>query len=114
MRPTAEEKKARYLQTLRDERLALLEVAAAVPPAAAGVVFLGEWSAKDIVAHLIGWDYANIEAIQAILGSNPDEALPVLAQSGDKVLRKAQFVGDAFELDVLGKNKEVNLSKKQR
>ena len=80
MRPTAEEKKARYLQTLRDERLALLEVAAAVPPAAAGVVFLGEWSAKDIVAHLIGWDYANIEAIQAIL----DGRLPAFYAHHDR------------------------------
>jgi hypothetical protein len=67
MRATAEEKKSRFLQTLRDERQVLLEVAATVPPEAAGTVFLGEWSAKDMVAHLIGWDYANIEAVQAIL-----------------------------------------------
>lgn len=67
MRATAEEKKVRSLQTLRDERLALLEVAAAVPAEWTGTVFLGEWSARDIIAHLIGWDYANIEAVRAIL-----------------------------------------------
>jgi hypothetical protein len=67
MSATAEEKKAQALQTLRDERQALLEVAATVPPEMADTVFLGKWSAKDIVAHLIGWDWANIEAVQAIL-----------------------------------------------
>jgi hypothetical protein len=67
MRATAEEKKVRSLKTLRDERLALLDVAAAVPSESTSTVFLGEWSAKDMIAHLIGWDYANIEAVDAIL-----------------------------------------------
>ena len=30
------------------------------------VPFLGVWSAHDIVAHLVGWDYANLEAIETI------------------------------------------------
>jgi len=32
-----------------------------------GRVFLGTWSLKDLLAHLVGWDYANLEAAQAIL-----------------------------------------------
>ena len=67
MRAAAEEKKARSLQTLRDERLAMLVLAAAVPTESTDTTFLGEWSAKDMIAHLIGWDYANIEAVHAIL-----------------------------------------------
>jgi hypothetical protein len=69
MRATAEEKKARAMQALRDARQAVLEAAAAVPIETADTVFLGEWSAKDIVAHLTGWDYANMQAVQAILTS---------------------------------------------
>jgi hypothetical protein len=67
MRATAEEKKARTLQALRDARQAVLAAAAAVPPEATDTVFLGEWSSQDIIAHLIGWDYANMQAAQAIL-----------------------------------------------
>lgn len=67
MRATAEEKKARAIQAAREARQSVLEAAAAVPPAAADTVFLGEWSVKDIIAHIIGWDYANAEATQAVL-----------------------------------------------
>lgn len=67
MRATAEEKKARAIATLRAARQAVLEAAAALSPESADTVFLGEWSAKDIVAHLIGWDHANAEAIHAVL-----------------------------------------------
>ena len=67
MRATAEEKKARAMQDLREARQTVLAAAAAIPPTAADTVFLGEWSVKDIIAHIIGWDYANIEAVGAIL-----------------------------------------------
>lgn len=30
-------------------------------------IFLGEWSAKELLAHLIGWDYTNCAAVQDIL-----------------------------------------------
>ena len=42
MRAAAEEKKARSLQTLRDERLAMLVLAAAVPTESTDTIFLGE------------------------------------------------------------------------
>jgi hypothetical protein len=28
---------------------------------------MGEWSAKDLIAHLIGWDFTNLAAVQEIL-----------------------------------------------
>ena len=67
MRVTAEEKKAQTLQGVREARRAVLAAAAAVPLEATDTVFLGEWSVKDIIAHIIGWDYANIEAVRAVL-----------------------------------------------
>ena len=29
--------------------------------------FLGTWTVKDLVAHLVGWDYANLEGVEAVL-----------------------------------------------
>ena len=34
--------------------------------------FLGIWSIKDLLAHLVGWDHTNVEAIKAVMaGSLP-------------------------------------------
>jgi len=30
-------------------------------------VFLGIWSLKDLLAHLIGWDHTNLEAVKSVL-----------------------------------------------
>jgi len=36
-------------------------------------VFLGVWSVKDLLAHLVGWDFTNLEAAKALLnGQLPD------------------------------------------
>ena len=29
-------------------------------------VFLGIWSVKDVLAHMIGWDFANLDAIKSV------------------------------------------------
>ena len=35
-------------------------------------MFLGTWSVKDLLAHLVGWDYTNLQAVQEILaGQKP-------------------------------------------
>ena len=52
---------------LKEARSALLAAATALPPPARDTRFLGGWSAHDIVAHLVGWDAANLEAIRAIV-----------------------------------------------
>lgn len=67
MPATAEEQKAHAIQELRAARQAVLDAAASLTPDVANIVFLGEWSANDIIAHLIGWDYANAEAVRAVL-----------------------------------------------
>jgi uncharacterized damage-inducible protein DinB len=38
-------------------------------------VFLGSWSVKDLLAHLVGWDYANIDAAKEIRAGKPPHVL---------------------------------------
>jgi len=67
MRRTALESKEQVISRLVEARRKILEVAAALPPGKQDQVFLGTWSVKDLLAHLVGWDGANIEAVGAIL-----------------------------------------------
>ena len=66
MRATPEDKKERLLAGLAAARHEVLAAARDLPDAEQDAVFLGTWSAHDIVAHLVGWDLANCEAIEAI------------------------------------------------
>jgi hypothetical protein len=68
MRSTPETRKQQLIADLTAARAAVLEAALALPPVAQEVPFLGVWSAHDIIAHLIGWDYANLEGIETICG----------------------------------------------
>jgi hypothetical protein len=52
---------------LAEARQNILDAASALPARARNEVFLGSWSIKDLLAHLIGWDFANIDAVKAIL-----------------------------------------------
>jgi hypothetical protein len=45
---------------------ALMEAARGVPEAERTRVFLGTWSLMDLLAHLAGWDHANMEAVEAV------------------------------------------------
>ena len=38
-----------------------------LPPLLHDQVLLGIWTIKDLLAHLIGWDFTNLQAIQQIL-----------------------------------------------
>jgi len=60
-------RKDRLLADLVAARRAVREAATAVPAERWDELFLGTWSIKDLLAHLAGWDYANLEAAQAIL-----------------------------------------------
>jgi hypothetical protein len=59
--------KGEVLSRLAESRQRVLLSASALPPERRDTVFLGEWSVKDLLAHLIGWDFANQEAAEAIL-----------------------------------------------
>jgi hypothetical protein len=52
----------------------------ALSPEQRDVVYLGEWSVKDLLAHLVGWDITNCQAVKEIL----EGAYPSFFQHYDK------------------------------
>jgi hypothetical protein len=52
------------LQRVRSE---LLTEAAALSRKERDTVFLGVWSVRDMLAHLAGWDFANLDAAKSII-----------------------------------------------
>jgi len=64
---TDKQKKDKIISELVQARGKILDAASSLSPAQRDEVFLGIWSVKDLLAHLIGWDFANMEAAQAIL-----------------------------------------------
>ena len=53
-------------------RTKILDAVRLLSPAQQDEVFLGEWSVKDLLAHLVGWDRTNREAVGEILaGKKP-------------------------------------------
>jgi hypothetical protein len=68
----AQAEKDRIISGLVEARKRILASASLLSPAQRSEVFLGEWSVKDLLAHLVGWDYTNREAVQEILaGQKP-------------------------------------------
>jgi hypothetical protein len=63
----AQAKKEKIIAELIETRGKILDAASSLSPADQDRVFLGVWSVKDLLAHLVGWDFANLEAAQAIL-----------------------------------------------
>lgn len=58
------------LVELAAARLSVLDAARTLPPDRLDEAFLGTWSVKDLLAHLIGWDITNLCAIQEMLEGN--------------------------------------------
>lgn len=67
MRKTIEEHKRQLIDGLIIARQEVLSAVESLPPELYDRVFLGIWNVKDILAHLIGWDVTNLQAIQQIL-----------------------------------------------
>lgn len=67
MKQTAQTSKEQILTEAIVARREVLDVASALLKADEDTVVLGEWTVKDILAHLVGWDHANLEGIEAIL-----------------------------------------------
>ncbi len=50
----------------------IMQLVDSLPPSEREEIFLGEWSAVDLVAHLIGWDYTYLGAVDELLaGEQP-------------------------------------------
>ena len=73
MSARAQTKKDQIISGLAEARKGIIDAVSSVPPNQQDEAFLGVWSTKDLLAHLVGWDYANVQAVQAILaGELPD------------------------------------------
>ncbi len=65
--------KLALLADLAAARQAVLTAASTVPSGCEDEAFLDAWSVRDLLAHLIGWDYANRQAAEAVqAGRQPD------------------------------------------
>ena len=65
--------KDKIISGLVETRRRILDAASSLPPEKRDEVFLGVWSARDLLAHLVGWDFTNLEAAKALLaGQLPD------------------------------------------
>jgi len=60
-------KKEQILSRLIEVRQNIITEASKLSEAQQDQVFLGIWSIKDLLAHIIGWDYTNLEAAKSIL-----------------------------------------------
>jgi uncharacterized damage-inducible protein DinB len=66
-------KKDEIIAELVGTRRKILDAASSLPPEKQAEVFLGVWSVKDLLAHLVGWDFTNLEAAKSVLaGKLPD------------------------------------------
>ena len=66
MRKSQEDKKRELIDGILIARSSILDLVQRLSPEQLNVAFLGEWSVKDLVAHLAGWDITNLQAIQEI------------------------------------------------
>jgi len=72
VRGTTRSAKDELIQGLVDARRKVLQTALSLSPEQRDEVFLGVWSAKDVLAHMAGWDDTNVQAVQEILaGQRP-------------------------------------------
>lgn len=65
-RSSPEARKVELLDELERARTTVLDALNSLPPDSRREPFLGIWSSYELVAHLIGWDYTNIQAIADI------------------------------------------------
>lgn len=59
-------RKEQVVSSLVETRQKLLTEISSLPNEQSDQVFLGIWSVKDLLAHLIGWDFANLEAVKSV------------------------------------------------
>lgn len=66
-------RKDQILTALVETRQDILTEASRLSDQERDQVFLGIWSIKDLLAHLIGWDLTNLQAVRSVLnGKVPD------------------------------------------
>jgi hypothetical protein len=98
MKITVETKKQQLLSGLSGARQEVLAAAMNLPRTEQDTPFLGTWSAHDVVAHLVGWDHANREAVEAIRGGR----LPAFYARYDRDWR-------TFNAELVARHKQATL-----
>jgi hypothetical protein len=63
----AQSRKEQLLARLQEIRASILAEASDLSAERQDAVFLGSWSVKDLLAHLAGWDYTNMEAASSVM-----------------------------------------------
>lgn len=63
----AQVEKETIIQALVTARQKILNAARRLSPEQQDAVFLGTWSVKELLAHLVGWDHTNLTAVGEIL-----------------------------------------------
>ena len=67
MRKTANDHKQDLIDGLIAARASVLVEAGKLPPEQLEAPCIGIWCVKDLIAHLVGWDFTNLQAVQEIL-----------------------------------------------
>lgn len=67
MNTKAQAKKERIISKMQRVRSELLTDVARLSRKERDTVFLGIWSVRDMLAHLAGWDFANLDAARSII-----------------------------------------------
>lgn len=72
MRKSASDHQQALIADLVAARERLLAVARQLPPGCLDQPCIGTWNVKDLIAHLVGWDFTNLQAVQEIVsGQRP-------------------------------------------
>lgn len=72
MRKSIDDHKRELIDNLTAARQGILDAVMAVPPDRLDDACVGFWSVKDLLAHLVGWDFTNLQAVEEILaGKRP-------------------------------------------
>ncbi len=75
-----DKRKKKILQDLARVRMAIITTADKLPPSKQRAIFLGIWSPRHLIAHLIGWDYTNITAATELIAGR----LPTFYEHHDR------------------------------
>ena len=67
MTPKTQARKEEIISALVKARQDILAEVSLLSKADRNRIFLGIWSVKDLLAHLAGWDFTNIDAIKSVL-----------------------------------------------
>lgn len=94
--PDLEKRKVDLILGLRDVRDRILALTAALKPEQRDEIYLGSWSSREMLAHLVGWLETNVQAANEILAGE----VPGYYEYADKDWASYNaFLVDEYALD---------------